>query len=91
VVALGVTILRVGALAIVVGQGCASPSRSPVVALTPPDLVIPPLDAGASSHDPGVGIDAIAKTPHAVLGNFSLRRHVTAEPVTSGPGSRSDR
>jgi ATP-dependent Clp protease ATP-binding subunit ClpA len=39
----------------------------------------------------GLLTDAIAKTPHAVLGNFSLRRHVTAEPVTSGPGSRSDR
>jgi hypothetical protein len=44
-VAARVTILRVGALVVLVGQGCAP--RSSPVALGSPELTIPPLDAGA--------------------------------------------
>lgn len=46
----GVTIFRVGAVVFLVGHalvGCPRPA-DPAVALAPPDLVIPPLDGGAT-------------------------------------------
>jgi hypothetical protein len=51
-----VTILRVGALAVLVGQACAGPPPA-TLALRRPDLVVPPLDAGANDGGPtGDGI-----------------------------------
>lgn len=44
------SILRVGALAALVGQACFDKSAPPAVAPTLPDLVLAPLDAGADAR-----------------------------------------
>jgi hypothetical protein len=75
--------LNVGALAVLVGQGCATP-RSSTAALGAPELVIPPLDAGANAN-----ANAFTETPDGLRFGHPVPRTGDAWSVSVRASSRS--